>query len=218
MNQSVKEIVQWLASLDERHIVLGYGSLLSKDSRERFSNIFTKGIPVTVEGFERAWVTRSEQEKQTYVGAVPSSSSQLNAQLIPAQLSPALQQRERDYRFVQVKHKHVLPNVAATLSANSDDSDTDMTVFHQALAPFSVWICETLACAEATAAYPVNQSYIDTCLAGCIEHGGRDEAQAFIDLTRCWEHPRVNDRASPNYPRAASVSREITEVIDELLL
>ncbi|MEC8490670.1 MAG: gamma-glutamylcyclotransferase, partial [Pseudomonadota bacterium] len=54
----MNEIANWLSTQTEKHMVLGYGSLLSKDSRERYSNIFTPGIPVTVSGFERAWVTR----------------------------------------------------------------------------------------------------------------------------------------------------------------
>lgn len=211
--QTIEEITQWISSLDERHIVLGYGSLFSKDSRERFSNIFTKGVPVTVNGFERAWVTRSKQEKQTYVGAVASSSKQLNAQLIPAQLSPALQQRERDYRFVEVNHDSVLLNKSGISNYNS----AEIATFKQALAPFNLWICETLECAPASQDYPVNQTYIDTCMAGCLEHGGIEEAKAFITLTQAWDHPRVNDRASPQYPRAANVSQEATEIIDGLL-
>ena len=71
---SVSDIVEYLNKLDESHIVLGYGSLLSRDSRERYSQINTLGIPVMVSGFERAWVTRSIQEQQTYVGAIKNSS------------------------------------------------------------------------------------------------------------------------------------------------
>ena len=98
----MNEIANWLSMQTEKHMVLGYGSLLSKDSRERYSNIFTPGIPVTASGFERAWVTRSLHEKQTYVGAVANAHSKLNAQLIPTQINPALQEREKDYRFVEV--------------------------------------------------------------------------------------------------------------------
>ncbi len=98
----MNEIANWLSTQTEKHMVLGYGSLLSKNSRERYSNIFTQGLPVTVFGFERAWVTRSLHEKQTYVGAVVNAHSKLNAQLIPTQINPALQEREKDYRFVEV--------------------------------------------------------------------------------------------------------------------
>ena len=90
----MNELTQWLNVQTEKHMVLGYGSLLSKCSRERYSNIFTEGVPVTVAGFERAWVTRSLQEQQTYVGAVANAHSKLNAQLIPTQINPALQDKQ----------------------------------------------------------------------------------------------------------------------------
>jgi len=47
----MNELTQWLNVQTEKHMVLGYGSLLSKCSRERYSNIFTEGVPVTVAGF-----------------------------------------------------------------------------------------------------------------------------------------------------------------------
>ena len=39
----MNELANWLSTQTEKHMVLGYGSLLSKDSRERYSNIFTPG-------------------------------------------------------------------------------------------------------------------------------------------------------------------------------
>lgn len=204
----MKELAQWLNQQTEKHMVLGYGSLLSKSSRERYSNIFTEGVPVTVAGFERAWVTRSVQERQTYVGALAHFQSKLNAQLIPTLINPALQEREKDYRFVEVSPNHL----DFHLHAGSDN-----TSLEQLLSQFTFWICETLACEPANEAFPVHQTYIDTCIAGCIEHGGEQEAARFIAQTSLWEHPRVNDRAKPQYPRPAVVSSEIAAKIDKLL-
>ncbi|AXT37998.1 gamma-glutamylcyclotransferase [Alteromonas sp. BL110] len=204
----MNEIAKWLSTQTEKHMVLGYGSLLSKDSRERYSNIFTKGIPVTVSGFERAWVTRSIHEQQTYVGAVANAHSQLNAQLIPTQINPALQEREKDYRFVEVSPK--------SLSFQLHQGEvTD--ALNERFSQFTFWICETLACEPASEAFPVNQTYIDTCMAGCLEHGGIKEAERFVMHTSLWEHPRVNDRTQPKYPRAAKVNNETIERIDRIL-
>ena len=204
----MNEIANWLSAQTEKHMVLGYGSLLSKDSRERHSNIFTKGIPVTVSGFERAWVTRSLHEKQTYVGAVANARSHLNAQLIPTQINPALQEREKDYRFIEVSPKaldfHLHQGVVADM-------------LNEQLAQFTFWICETLACEPASEAFPVSQTYVDTCMAGCLEHGGIKEAERFVMHTSLWEHPRTNDRAQPKYPRAAKVNSEAIEHIDRIL-
>ncbi|WP_394223694.1 gamma-glutamylcyclotransferase [Alteromonas gracilis] len=204
----MNELAQWLNLQTEKHIVLGYGSLLSKNSRERFSNIYTQGIPVTVSGFERAWVTRSLQEKQTYVGAVANARSQLNAQLIPTQINPALQEREKDYQFVAVNPQD--------LNFHSHHGDATPWL-EERLSAFTFWICETLDCAPASEEYPVHQTYIDTCIAGCLEHGGKEEAERFVAHTSLWDHPRVNDRANPKYPRAALVESDVSNDIDKLL-
>ena len=202
------QLKQWLESLTSQHVVVGYGSLLSKDSRERFSNIHTTSLPVTVQGFERAWVTRSIQEKQTYVGAVTKSSSQLNAQLIPTDINPSLKEREKDYRFVKVNLQDI---------AFVNEGLDNLCLSYDALEQLSFWICETLDCVPPSLDFPVNQSYVDTCLSGCLEHGGVEEAKAFFATTQLWEHPRSNDRKNPQYPRAAKVSRDIQDEIDRII-
>lgn len=204
----MQQFDQWLESLTSQHVVLGYGSLLSKDSRERFSNIHTTSLPVTVQGFERAWVTRSIQEKQTYVGAVAKSNSQLNAQLIPTDINPSLKEREKDYRFTKVNlHDIAFVNVGLD----------NLRQRHDTLDKLSFWICETLDCVPPSLDFPVNQSYVDTCLSGCLEHGGIEEAKAFVGTTQLWDHPRNNDRENPQYPRAAKVSCDIRRTIDLII-
>ncbi len=204
----MSDVIPNLCSPEHKHVVLGYGSLLSRDSRERHSNIFVKGIPVTVSGFERAWVTRSVQEKQTYVGATPNATCQLNAQLIPTEINPSLKTREKDYRFVEVSINDIHLNI-------SDRVQREIRL--ETLSTHRFWICETLACEPANDAFPVNQTYIDTCLSGCIEHGGVEEAKAFLKHTQLWHHPRINDRLQPQYPRAAKVEHQHIATIDALL-
>ncbi len=215
----------WLATLasqQSKHIVLGYGSLLSRGSRERYSGIYTQGLPVRVSGFKRAWVTRSLQEKQTYVGAISDNTSQLNAQLIPAEVNPSLRAREKNYRFVEVPANAIsmvdsfyceqtLSHRANSNQANKNALLRDVLQHHQ------LWLCETLLCHHASTDFPVSQSYIDTCLVGCLEHGGVSEATAFIEHTHGWEHPRINDRANPIYPRAAAISQQQLAQIDMLM-
>jgi hypothetical protein len=209
VKESVQDITKWFLGLEHEHIVLGYGSLLSKDSRERYSSIYTKGVPITVSGFERAWVTRSVSEKQTYVGAVPKYGAVLNAQLVPASLNPALQAREKDYRFVRVESRNIAFNGVA--SSYTDE-------LHHLLNKYTLWICETLDCHAPTEQYPVHQTYVDTCLSGCLEHGGVNEAKAFVETTKLWDHPRVNDRENPKYPRSANIDVAGYKAIDELLM
>ena len=207
----MSDVVKWLNNLNHKHMVLRYGSLLSKDSRERFSNIYTQSIPVNVKGFERGWITRSEQEQQTYVGAIRNRDKQLNAHLIPTDINPGLQEREKDYRFIQVALHDIHLNRSTSFARE------EQVAIENALAPFTFWMCETLAVQPASHRYPVHQTYIDTCISGCLEQGGEAEAQAFIAQTSFWRHNRVNDRRSPKYPRAAVVDIANQQKIDELL-
>ena len=204
---TIENIRQWLASLEHEHLVLGYGSLMNADSRQRFSAIEQPGILVSVNGFERAWVTRSEQEKLTYVGALANPDGWLNAQMISTAISPALAKREQDYQFVAV------PASAVTVQAD----DKANTYLQQALDNKSLWICQTLAQQSASAEFPIAQTYIDTCLAGCLEQGGEAQARAFIDTTRLWSSHIRHDRTAPVYPRPGRVASQHHEQIDALL-
>lgn len=203
----VSTITRWMSDIDEQHIVLGYGSLMNTDSRQRFSAIPHDGIPVIVHGFSRAWLTRSEIEKQTYVGAVPDSQSSLNAQLLPSKMDPSLAERERDYQFVSV----------STADLEMDLTKDSKALLFPWLESKSLWICETLLQQPADKHFPVSQTYIDTCMAGCIEHGGEEEAIRFIQTTSLWEHPRHNDRENPVYPRAGRVPKSVCARIDALM-
>lgn len=204
---NIDEVNHWLVKGDSPHFILAYGSLLSADSRERYSNITHVGIPTYVKGFSRGWVTRAFHENQTYVGAVPNSQTGLSAQLLPVNLNPALQKREQDYRFVEVDVTNLFFDVNQRVSER----------LLSYLAEKTVWICETLESYVADANFPVNQSYVDTCLAGCLEHGGIAQAESFIQSTTCWDHPRVDDRKNNQYPRAAKVNSHTQSLIDKLL-
>lgn len=204
---SVEQLRQWIATINTPHMVLGYGSLMSKDSRLRYSAIGQASIEVEVDGYERAWVTRSELEKQTYVGAYPKRAARLNAQLLPAAVNTDLKKRERDYSFTPV-------DVAALHFSGV----TEVTQYLKAwLRDCDIRICTTINVQQATKSYPVSQSYIDTCLAGCLENGGEASAKRFIHTTKGWSHHRINDRHKPKYPRAAQVCDHVHLAIDKLL-
>ncbi|MBT0585342.1 gamma-glutamylcyclotransferase [Alteromonas oceanisediminis] len=192
---------------DAKHFLLGYGSLLSDDSRFRFSQNPHPAASVLVDGFRREWITRSEPEQQTYVGAIADATSQLNAHCIPVVINPSLQQREQDYRFVQVSKSQVsgLGCQNAHLLAAIEPADV------------TLWLCESLLCQRPTAEFPIHQTYIDTCLSGSLQHGGIDEAWRFMTSTAGWDHI-VNDRDEPRYPRAARVSPAVINIIDQRLM
>ena len=190
-----------------KHIIIGYGSLLSHDSRLRHSDINAESVPVSIEGYQRAWITRSSGEKQTYVGAKASAQSVLNGVLLPIEeISPELQVREQDYRFVAVE-----------LTQVSLHFDHHHLEHMEVLSEKSIWLCESLGHQQADQHHPVYQSYIDTCIQGCLETGARGFAEEFVRSTHFWEDYWVNDRSSPRYPRYARLTKQQQDRIDEVL-
>ena len=196
-----------------QHFVLGYGSLLSASSRALHSDNVHPALAVTVHGFKREWITRAFHEAQTYVGATPSDQAILNAHCVPFWLNPKLQARERDYRFVQVSMAQIevldCPN--AQLSHHIESSDV------------TLWICESLDVYPAHVSHPIYQSYIDTCLSGCISHFQEHDqdyaelhARHFVRYTNGWQHV-VNDRSKPKYPRGAEIDPATLALIDTIL-
>ena len=122
----------------------------------------------------------------------------MNGALIPThEITPELEERESDYRFTRLSvddfsFEAYMPEVEDTLK--------------QQLQSRNIWICETLLVNAADAQHPVNQSYVDTCLIGCLEVGGSAFAQQFVEQTSGWQHSWINDRTEKRYPRYARVS------------
>ena len=188
--------------------VVGYGSLLSHDSRLRFSGIDTKLIPVNLAGWRRSWSGRCSDERVTYAGASPRVGASMNAALMPTEeISPELRARERNYNFVAV-------TVDQLTFYGSDDRQA---AWAETLAHKKLYICDIIDPISARADFPILQSYVDTCIAGCFETEIPDFAAQFVRTTCGWENGWINDRQQPRYPRAARISEETRDQIDQLL-
>lgn len=194
---SEKEIDIFMKYAQDKVLVAGYGSLLSQYSRRRYSNIDSLGLSVRVHGWERNWITRSLTEKQTYAGAIPNKHAALSAQIIALEFNDDFEKREQDYRFTKIDLDsiEIIPSLAAT---------------HQALlvqlSKIPIYICETLAVVPSTHSFPVNMSYIETCLAGSHELSGSQGVETFFTHTQGWDTGHFNDdRNSHLYPRSTPV-------------
>ena len=186
--------------------IIGYGSLLNHDSRLRFSNLNIQPIRVRLHGWQRCWHARSYPEQQTFVGVEQAAGASLNGALIPTQtLTPELIERERDYQFIEIA-----PD-ALELQPALNGKDTT------ALANKTFWLCQPNAPEWPDADFPVYQSYVDTCLAGALESGNTEGAWQFIESTIGWEHNWVDDRLTPQYPRAAKLDKALIDQIDLIL-
>lgn len=194
---SKENIDRWIKATVNKVIIAGYGSLLSRCSRERYSRIFFPSLAFDIRGWQRGWVTRSLPERQTYVGAVRDNQGLITTQLIPTEIDPSLKVREQDYRFVRIHPDTlVMPDV---LRGHDGLKET--------LHKVPIYICESLDIIHADADFPVNFSYIATCLAGAQESDPVMGVDKFLKNTKYWDTAAIHmDIERAAYPRAAKVS------------
>lgn len=199
-------------SASQKHYLVGYGSLLSHDSRSRYSNIFCPNMPIVAHGWRREWLARGLVDLQTGLGVSFIESAKLNGVLLPIeQISPELRNREQDYQFVEVD--------PASLEA-APESELAQAALCDILAnpkTHRIWICANLHKVPANIHYPIYQTYLDTCLVGCFDMEIDNFAAEFIHNTHFWQHGWINDRSNPRYVRAAKVSQKQQQHIDRLL-
>lgn len=183
--------------------IIGYGSLLSAYSRQTYSNLHTPVIPVMVTGWQRGWTTRYGDEAATYLGVRPSADTPLSAALVPSRITAELRHRERGYDFTPVEREAI--RLLGDGAAGLDEA--------------RFWIVVNREQVRADETHPIPQSYIDTCLIGCLETGGEEMARHFIASTELWEGHRVDDRdwPTPLYPRGTPATPVQRERIDALL-
>jgi len=185
--------------------LIGYGSLLSQYSRRHHSNIHVPVASVSVTGWARGWYATYADEGATYAGAVMDLDAQFDAVLIPTTINAGITDRERGYRFTQLAADSIKLSDAGDINLSEQDA---------------IWICETVDAQRPTEHAPLPQSYVDTCISGCIEAHGVDRATRFIQQTFGWDCVWVNDRdrkSTPIYPRLSPVTVQQTELIDFLL-
>ena len=186
--------------------ILGYGSLLSRFSREHYSSLRVDPIPVTLTGWSKAWCIQDHDEGATYLGAYPRSGAHLSGALLPTKITPTLIEREKRYTFDRVKVSDISP---------VDAGSSDMEQLQDA----TFWIAHAVNRAPTCPDTPVPQTYIDTCLTGCLELGGARLAHAYIDQFESWQVHWVNDRdhTAPIYPRLVPLDARGRDEIDSLL-
>jgi hypothetical protein len=182
------------------HYLFGYGSLISQQSRLATGKTGV-AIPVTVQGFQRAWNMISPEMKISGVGVVPQTDSICNGVLVEIDESeiPLFDKRELEgsnynYERLEIHQKQL---VQGEIPVNS-----------------SMWIYVVKKPLTPTLEYPIAQSYLDVILTGCFDYG-EIFASEFIQLTSGWEYPWINDRNCPRYARALSEIQE--SEIDRLL-
>ena len=190
------------------HYIVGYGSLMQDESRERTSPHAGAAHPVEIAGFKRGWFAHGASVgfSTTFLGVLPDRGSRMNAVIyqVDADELTATDGRERSYCRTGVAPEDVNPLEPGATSA------PDGQIWIYVSRPGSV----TLPSSK----YPIVQSYVDVFLSGCLEQQERYGLSGFaaqcIATTTGWSAHWLNDRI---YPRRPFVYQPRAGQIDRLL-
>ena len=167
-----------------RHYILGYGSLISSESRAKTGET-GQVWPVKLHGFERHWSIMTPEFGMSSVAVVKAESRACNGVLIevPEDQFALFDEREKGYQRTEIQRDQLAPY--------QDEELPDGTF----------WVYRTEEVVEPHGDCPIALSYVDVILSGCLEHGD-DFVMDFLSLTQGWRNPLRNDRLAPLYPRA----------------
>lgn len=173
-----------MQAVSKRHFILGYGSLINGTSRAKTGES-GQVWPVRLQGFERHWSVMSPGYGMSSVAVVTAADGLCNGVLVEVSEReiPLFDQREHGYQRLQVHAQQLQPY---------GDEELPEGI---------VWIYHTDRVVAPTQECPIALSYTDVILAGCLEHGA-EFVEDFLSLTKGWQHPMLNDRPAPRYPRA----------------
>ncbi|MGH7125309.1 MAG: gamma-glutamylcyclotransferase family protein, partial [Stellaceae bacterium] len=174
--------------------IVGYGSLMQDESRNRTSPQAGPAHPVEVRGYRRGWFSRPEAVgfSTTFLGARADREGHFNAvlyQVDPAELL-ATDRRELSYCRADV----ALPDVKPL--------EKDLSLERKA--QIWIYVSKPESIAPPSARYPIVQSYVDIFVSGCLEQEQRfalaEFAQQCLATTSGWSEHWVNDRLYPRRP------------------
>ncbi len=187
--------------------VVGYGSLIQRDSKNKTYPNTGENLPVLVSGFKRGWFTKggSIGFSTTYLGLIEDVHAKLNGvifKLPSAQVIAHYDKRELFYCRVPVQRAAI------------------QMLTHTPVPPGQFWIYASTpeSIAKPSDRYPIVQSYVDIFLSGCLEIEKQYHIKQFteqcIATTSDWSTHWVNDRL---YPRRPFIYQPNAGVIDALL-
>lgn len=171
----------------------GYGSLVNRDTHS-----YAHAHPAQISGWRRAW-RRSPARDLCYLTAVPDPTGTIDGLIakVPDGDWAALDIRERAYLRRDATHQ-----VNHEINHNPE-------IAIYAIAPDLHH--------PPTAQNPVLLSYLDVVVQGYLAEFGEAGVMRFFETTDGWDTPILNDRANPIYPRAQTLLKTQTELVDHYL-
>ena len=171
----------------------GYGSLVNQSTHS-----YPNARHATLSGWRRAWV-RTDAREVVFLTAVPAAGHQIDGLIaaVPDADWDALDLRESGYRRI-----------------SSDGNVSHVGQPISEIAHYAVHSSDM----RSGGPHVILLSYLDVVVQGYLREFGASGVQAFFDTTDGWDTTIHNDRATPIYPRAQSLSADETALVDQHLL
>lgn len=177
----------------------GYGSLVNRQTRpndEAFQ-------PVSVLNWQRVWAHRVVQPGHSLPQPAPEKGfTVLTVTYCKAGFLDGVQVSIDESEVAQLDQREAGYERQITRS----DLSTD---------PVAIYVSRPEHVAMADADYPLLQSYTDCVLAGYLDVFGWTGVDRFMGSTQGWSAPIFPDRDNPIYPRAVSLTADITAAFDK---
>lgn len=144
--------------------------------------------PFEIKGWKRQWVSSTLRDV-AFLSVIPSGDTTLQGMRASTQGIgwEQLDIREAGY------YRHILSNTEMSMYVG--DPNAIRTDIKQ----------------------PILLSYLDCVIQGFLEHFSEAGVAKFFETTQGWEHPILDDRANPKYPRATQLSDHERALVDHYL-
>ncbi len=193
-------------SQNDDNYIIGYGSLMQKESREITHPNAKDVYPVEVRGFKRVWGIQGKNYRTTFLTLIEDKNASLNAVYYPAADYDILEADEREMGYCRM----LVPKDNIEPLGLKDMPD----------GVYWIYVKEGNKISPASKEYPIVQSYVDIFLNGCIEIGRTYRLPNFLErcITESYGWPTdndswVNDRHFPRRPFKTTNAFYIDEML-----
>jgi len=193
-------------SKNSKNYIIGYGSLMERESRMITNPQAHRVEPVLVKGFQRVWGQNGGNYKTTFLTLIEKKDAKLNAIFYSVNIENLLKtdQRERSYCRIKVDEKNL---DFYGRKVNSKDAN------------FWIYAATPDRLKKPSATHPIVQSYVDIFINGCLQTEEEFKLQGFakdcIQLTSDWSEQWVNDRLHARRPFAIKNAVKIDQLLSQ---
>lgn len=189
-----------------KNYIIGYGSLMEKESRTRTNPTAYIAKPILIKGFERTWGHNGGNYKITFLTIVNKKNSKVNAVYYPISIKglKKLDKRESSYCRIKVPPKD--------LNFYGKKVKIDNTNFW-------VYAANPKRLKSPNQNHPIVQSYVDIFMNGCIQiqikYKIKNFANQCIETTKEWSPYWVNDRIHARRPFKVPNAYKIDQLLSK---